>query len=537
MNPQADPMNPQTELKGQQTDRGPAGKPGTDIRARADTRARIESIYRAAPIGIGLVVDRTLLEVNDRLCRMTGYAREELVGRNARILYPSEDEYAFVGTEKYRQIREQGTGTVKTRFQTKTGIILDIMLTSAPLDPDDLSAGITFTAVDITRDTKVEDQMHQARKMEAIGILAGGIAHDFNNILFPIMGHTELLLEDVPGDSPFRNSLNKIHAASLRARDLVSQILTFSRQEKNRPRLLTLQPVVKEVMKMIRATIPASIQIVQKIDAGCGPVRADPIQIHQIVMNLATNAYHAMEETGGELTVSLTRADPMPCDPATPDMSPGPRVCLSVSDTGRGMDDITARKMFDPFFTTKKPGKGTGMGLSVVHGIVTGMNGVIQVSSQPGSGTTVDLYFPLAPEIPDEKTLQVDDRIPGGTEKILLVDDEAEIVSMEKQMLEWLGYHVTPFTSSVDALERFTTSPDAFDLVITDMAMPWISGDKLAARLSEIRPEIPVVICTGFSEIMDREKAASLGFKGFLFKPIVMKDLACAIRRVLDAQA
>jgi PAS domain S-box-containing protein len=508
----------------------PAGKPGTD------TRARIESIYRAAPIGIGLMSDRILLEVNDCLCRMTGYSREELVGGSSRILYPSDEEYAFVGTEKYRQIREQGVGTVKTRFRSRAGRLLDIMLSSAPLDPENLSAGVTFTAVDITRDIRAEEQLHQARKMEAIGALAGGIAHDFNNILFPIMGHTELLLEDVPGDSPFRNSLYKIHAASLRARDLVSQILTFSRQEKNSPRLLTMQPVVKEVMKMIRATIPAFIQIIQKIDAGCGPVRADPIQIHQIVMNLATNAYHAMEETGGEMRVSLTRADPAPHDLTGADRKPVSCVCLSISDTGRGMDTITAKKMFDPFFTTKKPGKGTGMGLSVVHGIVTGMNGVIQVTSEPGRGTTVEVYFPVAPEIPDEETLQVDDRIPGGTEKILLVDDEPEIVSMEKQMLEGLGYHVSPFTSSVKALERFTTSPDSFDLVITDMAMPWISGDRLAAQLSAIRPDIPVVICTGFSEIMDREKATSLGFKGFLFKPIVMKDLACAIRRALDAQ-
>jgi PAS domain S-box-containing protein len=502
-----------------------------------DSRARIESIYRAAPIGIGLVTGRILLEVNDSLCRMTGYDREELVGSNTRILYPSEDDYAFVGKEKYRQIQEQGTGTVKTRFRTKAGNIRDIMLSSAPLDPGDLSAGVTFTAVDITRDIRLEEQLHQARKMEAIGALAGGIAHDFNNILFPIMGHTELLLEDVPGDSPFRNSLNKIHAASMRARDLVSQILTFSRQEKKSPRLLTLQPVVKEVMKMIRATIPATIQIVQKIDDGCGPVRADPIQIHQVVMNLATNAYHAMEETGGEMTVSLTRADPGPQDLIDSDMKPGPCACLSLSDTGRGMDSITAKKIFDPFFTTKKPGKGTGMGLSVVHGIVTGMNGAIRVTSELGRGTTVAVYFPLAPEIPDEETLQVDDRIPGGTEKILLVDDEPEIVSMEKQMLEFLGYHVTPYTSSVEALEQFKTSPDSFDLVITDMSMPWISGDSLAARLSEVRPGIPVVICTGFSEIIDREKAASLGFKGFLFKPIVMKDLAHAIRQALDAQA
>jgi PAS domain S-box-containing protein len=515
---------------------GPAaGKPVSN------GRARIESIYRAAPIGIGLVKDRTLLEVNDRLCRMTGYSREELVGCSTRILYPSDDEYDHVGKEKYRQIREQGTGSVKTRFLTKTGKVLDILLSSAPVDPEDLSAGATFTALDITRDIQLEEQLHQARKMEAIGVLAGGIAHDFNNILFPIMGYAELLLEDIPGDSPMRNNLKKIHAASLRARDLVKQILTFSRQEKKRPRVLIIQPVVKEAMKMIRSTLPASIQIIEKIDTGCGPVRADPIQIHQAVMNLATNACHAMEETGGELTVSLTRVDG-----GLPDLKDmglktrksvsGSWVRLSVSDTGTGMDPLTAKKIFDPFFTTKQPGKGTGMGLSVVHGIVTDMNGAIQVTSEPGRGTTVDLYFPSVPDVQADDPVQKTEQVPGGRERILLVDDEPEIVSMEKEMLEWLGYEVTAFNSSAGALERFNTTPDAFDLVITDMAMPGMSGDRLAGKLRKIRPEIPMVICTGFSRIMDRNKAEAMGFNGFLYKPVVMKDLAVTIRKILDAR-
>ncbi|MBG0779048.1 MAG: response regulator [Desulfotignum balticum] len=501
-----------------------------------DGRERIESIYRAAPIGIGLVKDRTILEVNDRLCRMIGYTREELVGLNTRIFYPSDDEYDYVGKEKYRQLREQGTSSVKTRFRAKTGDTLDILLSSAPIDPEDLSAGVTFTALDITRDIQREEQLRQARKMEAIGVLAGGIAHDFNNILFPIMGHAELLLEDIPADSPFRNNLNKIHAASLRARDLVRQILTFSRQEKKRPRVLSMQPVIKEVMKMIRATMPASIRIIEKIDADCGPVRADPTQIHQVVMNLATNSFHAMEETGGELTVFLTRVDDLPPDLKTPKLPFGPWICLSVSDTGTGMDSLTAGKIFDPFFTTKKPRHGTGMGLSVVHGIVTDMKGAIKVVSEPGRGTTVDLYFSSVTDAQAHDSAQVDEQIPGGNEKILLVDDEPEIISMEKQMLEWLGYDVTAFTSSAEALGRFKTAPELFDLVITDMAMPGMSGDKLAGKLLKIRPDIPMLICTGFSRIMDSEKAASLGFKGFLYKPVLMKDLAGAIRRALDSQ-
>jgi CheY-like chemotaxis protein len=251
-------------------------------------------------------------------------------------------------------------------------------------------------------------------------------------------------------------------------------------------------------------------------------------------MNLAINAYHAMDESGGELTVTLIPVDQIPADTIIPETASGPWVCLSVSDTGAGMDSITAKRIFDPFFTTKKPGKGTGMGLSVVHGIVTGMNGTIRVTSEPGRGTTFDLYFPSGPGTWDEPTPQVDNRFPGGTERILLVDDEPEIVSMEKQMLEWLGYHVTAFTSSAEALKQFTTDPESFDLVITDMAMPGMSGDRLAGKLSGIRPDLPMVICTGFSQIMDREKADSLGFRAFLFKPVVMKDLAGAIRQALD---
>jgi CheY-like chemotaxis protein len=375
--------------------------------------------------------------------------------------------------------------------------------------------------------------------MEAIGVLAGGIAHDFNNILFPIMGHTELLLEDIPADSPFRNHLEKIHTASLRARDLVKQILTFSHQEKKHPRVLILPPVVKEVMKMIRSTLPATIRIIEKIDADCGPVKADPIQIHQAVMNLATNAYRAMEETGGVLTVSLIRVDGGPPDLEDMDLKTRkfpsvPWVCLTVSDTGVGMDPLTAKKIFDPFFTTKQPGRGTGMGLAVVHGIVTDMNGAIQVTSELGRGTTVKLYFPSVPDIQADAPVQVNERVPGGTERILLVDDETEIVLMEKEMLERLGYAVTAFSSSAEALAHFKIDPDAFDLVITDMAMPGMSGDKLAARLRKIRPGIPMVICTGFSLMMDRDKAGSLGFNGFLYKPVVMNDLAMTIRGILD---
>jgi len=381
---------------------------------------------------------------------------------------------------------------------------------------------------------KLEQRLHQAQKMESIGTLAGGIAHDFNNILFPIVGYTEMLLEDTPEDSPTRDSLNQIHTSALRAKSLVKQILTFSRQESSELMLMKMQPIIKETLKLIRSTIPTTIEIKQDIHPDCGVIKADPTQIHQIIMTLATNAYHAMEETGGELKVRLKEIELGEYDILRTNMKPGIYACLTITDTGRGMDKELTRKIFDPFFTTKEKGKGTGMGLSVVHGIVTNMNGAIQVYSEPGEGTQFHVYLPVEKNFSEEQVTHSKIEIQGGTEQILLVDDEEAILSMEKRMLERLGYQVTSRFSSLEALEAFRSSPDKFDLVITDMAMPNMSGDKLSVELTKIRPDIPVLLCTGFSETMSEESAASLGIKGFLWKPIIMKDLAQKIREVLD---
>ncbi|MBL6992524.1 ATP-binding protein, partial [Desulfobacula sp.] len=281
-------------------------------------------------------------------------------------------------------------------------------------------------------------------------------------------------------------------------------------------------------------SIPTTIEIIQDINPDCGVIKADPTQIHQIVMNLTTNAYHAMEETGGELKVSLKQIKLGEYDIINSDMIPGVYVCLTVADTGVGMDKSLTDKIFDPFFTTKAIGKGTGMGLSVVHGIVTAMGGAINVYSEPGKGTEFHVYLPVEKTFSEEQATTSKAQIQGGTEQILLVDDEEAILSMEKRMLERLGYKVTSRTSSLEVLEAFRASPDKFDLVITDMAMPNMPGDKLSVELTKIRPDIPILLCTGFSETMSEEKAASLGIKGFILKPIVMKDLDQKIREVLD---
>jgi PAS domain S-box-containing protein len=381
---------------------------------------------------------------------------------------------------------------------------------------------------------KLEGQLRQSQKMESVGSLAGGIAHDFNNILFPIVGHTEMLLEDVSADSPFRDGLNQIYAGALRASELVKQILTFSRQKSGELKLIKIQHIMKEALKLIRSTTPTTIEIKQDIKTDCGVIKADPTQIHQIIINLTTNAHHAMEKTGGELKVSLMEVDIGELDLIDPDIKSGTYACLSVTDTGKGMNKELIQKIFDPFFTTKEKSRGTGMGLAVVHGIVKNMGGAIQVYSELGKGSEFKIYFPIETSSFDQQSIKMHETIQGGMEQILLIDDETAILTMEKQLLERLGYHVTSHTSSLKALEVFRDSPDKFDLVITDMAMPNMPGDKLSAELTKIRSDIPILLCTGFSETLFEEKAESLGINGFLLKPIVMKNLSHKIREVLD---
>jgi PAS domain S-box-containing protein len=477
---------------------------------------------------------------NPALQRLFGYQADEFIGHRATDFMEPEFEPDF--NSRYLEVvKKQGhhEGVACYFKKNKEKIYIEYKSSLVPLaggEPYISGIGRDVTEKILSEKTlsKLQEQVIQSQKMESIGTLAGGIAHDFNNILFPIMGNTEMLLTDTPEDSPFRTSLKEIYTATLRAKELVKQILTFSRQESSGLTLMKMQPVVKEALKLIRSTIPTTIEIKQDINPDCGVIKADPTQIHQIVMNLATNAYHAMEEKGGEMEISLKEMEFGTLDLTYPDMKPGSYACLIVTDTGVGMDINLTDKIFNPFFTTKAIGKGTGMGLSVVHGIVTAMGGAIQVYSESEKGSEFHVYLPIETSSFKKQNTQAKEPIQGGIEHILLVDDEEAILTMEKRMLTRLGYQVTSHVSSIEALEVFRANTDKFDLIITDMAMPNMPGDKLSAELIKIRPDIPILLCTGFSETISEEKAASLGIKGFILKPIVMKDFFQKIREVLD---
>ncbi len=498
------------------------------VKALKESEARFKALHSASFGGIVIHDKGTILDCNQGLSEMTGYSVSELIGMDGFRLIAKKSQKAVMsnilaGYEK----PYEATGL------RKNGEEFPLRL-QARIIPYKGKEVRTTEFRDLTEQKEMEERIRQSQKMESIGTLAGGIAHDFNNLLFPIVGCTEMLMEDIPKGSPLWKNLNAIFKGAMRAKELVGQILAFSRHESNKTKLMKVQPVIEEVLKLIRSTIPASIEITQFIDLDCGPIKADPTQIHQVVMNLVTNAYHAMEDMGGKLTVSLKEITFGEKDVIGLDMESGVYACLTVADTGIGMNEKIQEKIFDPYFTTKEQGKGTGMGLSVIHGIVKSAGGAIQMNSGLGEGTEFRVYLPIVIGPIKQHEEEIKEKNKRGTETILLVDDEDAIANMEKEMLERLGYSVVSRTSSVEALKAFKANPSKFDLVITDMSMPNMAGDKLASELVKIRSDIPILLCTGFSQKIPDEKACMLGIKGILMKPIVMKNLSEKIRELLD---
>lgn len=392
-----------------------------------------------------------------------------------------------------------------------------------------------WTCREITHRKKLEERLRQAYKMEAIGTLAGGIAHDFNNILTAIVGYSEISKDSVDEASPLKQYLSHVLEASSRAKELVNQILMFSRETEQEFKPMMISIPVKEALKLIRASVPTTIDINQNIQTKSA-VMADPTQIHQLVMNLCTNASHAMRKNGGTMTIHLTD-DVIRHEHMTqyPDLSPGPYVKLVVSDTGHGIPSHQLNRIFDPFFSTKEKGEGTGMGLSVVHGIVKNHGGVINVYSEKDNGATFEIMLPSLNEMQAEDEEPLDVTIPGGSETILFIDDEQMIVDVGTFMLESQGYLVVSCTAPMQALELFKDNPDKYDLIVTDMTMPKMTGLDLAQKILKIRPDMPIIMCTGFSEDLSEETAGDLGISEIIYKPILKRDMTDKVRKALDS--
>ena len=379
---------------------------------------------------------------------------------------------------------------------------------------------------------QLEEQLRQSQKMEAIGQLAGGIAHDFNNILAAISGNTELALEDTASDHPAREFLEEIRNSSARAKRLVQQILAFSRRQPLDRRVISLEPIIEESTDLLRASLPASVGLDMEVDAGVPPVLADATQMHQVLVNLCTNAWHALEGQSGRIVVRL-KSVALTADSVKPlvGLRPGNFVYLSVSDTGIGMDAATRARIFEPFFTTKEPGKGTGLGLSVVHGIVQGHDGAIVVRSQPGEGTVFEIYFPAATAI-EETAAAPAPALRGQGQHILFLDDEAPLVTLAQRLLERRGYRFSGFTRASEALRAFAEKPDEFQLVITDLSMPGASGLHFASDILKLRPDVPVVLCSGHVTEELREHALRAGIREVLYKPNTVDEFGETIHRL-----
>jgi len=501
--------------------------------ALKESEEKYRLLFENANDAIFIAQDEAIKFPNPKTEEMTGYTAEELENLPFISLLHPEDKEKILTRHKRRVAGEQLPSTYTYRAITKAGKELWQQLNTVPITWEGNPATLNFVR-DITIQKRLETQLQQAQKMEAIGTLAGGIAHDFNNILSPIMIHTQMVMSDLPPDSPLTHNLQEIYQSGERARDLVKQILTFSRQRKKERVPLKMGLILKEVLKLLRASLPSTMRINQFIDSKTDTILADPTQIHQVVMNICANAAHAMQTKGGTLDVRLT--DEYLDSEATSefdDLKAGNYLKLTISDTGNGMEPEIMSRIFEPYYTTKEVGEGTGMGLAVVHGIVKGHDGEITVESRPGKGTTFHILFPKV-DMDIVQEIKPMGEIPKGTERILFVDDEKSAVDAVQPMLERLGYEMNARTSSIECLEVFRAKPDNFDLVITDMTMPNMTGAELAKEIMQIRPDIPIILCTGYSEQIDGKKAMQMGIRAYVMKPIIMGEIAQTIREVLD---
>ena len=474
--------------------------------------------------------------------KIFGYSAREAIGKHVSLLVP-EEQRGDVESHLERTRMGESLRIHQTVLRRKDGSLVHVSLSASLVKGDD---GQAVGMASITRDIsdlkkaeeekeRLEAQLRQSQKVEAIGTLAGGIAHDFNNILSIIMGYSELALDELTEGSPAAGYIKPAIEAANRAKELTHQILSFSRQTERQRSAMDPEPIIKEILKMLRSTLPSTIELKQSIPVGTGEVMSDPVQIQQILMNLCTNAAQAMEEAGGVLSVAMKVVE---IDDLTANgymgISPGRYQRLSVSDTGVGMEKDVLDRIFDPFFTTKEIGKGTGMGLSMVHGIVADSGGTITVYSEPGQGTTFHVYLPLVNGNSTKKPPPSSHDLPRGNETILFVDDEPTIVDIGKKTLSRLGYQVKGFTSARKAFEALKAAPEDFDLLITDYTMPGMTGVQLAKQVSAVKADMPIIICTGFAERLNAKSAQEINVSRLVNKPLAASEISRIVRKVLD---
>lgn len=495
-----------------------------------------EDLYEFAPCGYLTLNGRGLItRANLTAVKLLDKPRAHIL-KTGFTQYIDRDWVDAYLANRARSIETQGKESIDLPLKTKNGDPVWVRVESKA-EPDEKGEVVQWRMllVDITVQHRAEEELRRSQKMESIGTLAGGVAHEFNNLLYIIMGNNEFIIEEFPEWSPIREGLEEIRNASLRARDIVKQLLTFGRKDDSKKKAIDTQAVVKESMKLICSALPANIQVNQTISDDVGPMLGNETQINQILINLCSNAQDAlMDITEGVITIHLSNEElSQTFEKKYPHLSPGRYIKLTVGDNGCGIKKQDLEKVFDPYFTTKDINKGTGIGLAVVYGIVKDHNGYIFVNSEISKGTVFSIYLPVYQGRLAEDFKKIDHK-PTGNETILFVDDEPPIFKLGKQRLEKLGYKVQGSIDPIETLEMFKADPEKYDLVITDMAMPKMTGDQFISEILKIRPEIPTILCTGYSQKISEEKACEIGICSFAMKPIEADKFASIVRKTLD---